>query len=224
MELELKKHPNLWLECLEQTLEQTLAFCTTVVVLKMDFDKSVIKNFMSENQNHWIISVFEIETTGDSWFETLEESLDRKKFAHKRKFLWQIVRFVLCITKLTVQILHKKSITLVYHNIQLDFSPYLRLWFFPRKFLWNPDILKDVAKSIQFTAKKITKVQKIQKVFSVLIYLDTQIQILQKYRFGSSYESIKKVKVLRVKDFVGEKNLGWFSASEFWQLQNYKTC
>ena len=181
MELKLEGRSNVWLEILEQSLKQGLGFWTRVVVLKLDFDKSAVKISMSENQkplNH--LRLRNRNYRRYSVFEIFEESLDRKNFAHKRKLWWQIVRSVLCIRRLSVQILHKRSITLIYHNTQLDFSPYLRLWIFPRNFPWKPRTLKDVEKAIQFPAKKISKIEKIQNLFSVSIYLDTQIQILQK--------------------------------------------
>ena len=181
LELKLKGRSNVWLEILEESLKERLGFWTRVVVLKMDFDKPAVKIFMSENEkplNH--LRLRNRNYRRYSVFEKFEESLNRKNFAHRRKLLWQLFRSVLCIRKLRVQILHIKSITLIYHNSQLDFSPCLRLWIFPRKFPRKPHTLKDFEKSIQFPAKKISKVQKLQKLFSVLNYLDTQIQILQK--------------------------------------------
>ena len=210
MELKLKDDPNLWLECLEQTLGQTLVFCTTVIVLKTDFDKSVIKIFMSENQNHWMISVFEIETTGDSWFETLEDSLDRKKFAHKRKFLWQIVGFVLCIKRLTVQIL-QKSITLLITTFNLTFLRIYGFGFFHGSFYGTRTLWRMLQNQFSSLRRRSRKSRKSKKCFRFW-FISTL-----KFKFSRSTDlvppmkvSIKKVKLLRVKDFVGEKNLRLF--------------
>ena len=190
MELKIKGRSNVWLEILEQSLKQRLGFWTRVVVLKMDFDKSAVKVFMSENQkllNHlrfrnWNYRRFQV------WIfrrKSRSEELctQEKTFVTNRSFCVMHQKTEKPNTPQKVNNFGLSQHSTWFFSVSTDLV-------FSMEVSMEPGHFEGCWKINSIPCEEISKVRKVQKVFSVLIYLDTQIQILLKYRFGSSYENI----------------------------------
>ena len=226
MEIKLKGRSNVWLEILEQSLKRRLGFWTRVVVLKMDFDKSAVKVFMSENQkslnhlrlrnrNYWRYSVF-----------VIFEKVSMRRTLHTSENFCDN-SFVLCYASEDWESKYStKSQWLCFIAIfNLIFLYIYGFGFFHGSFHGNRThwrMLKNQFSSLRRRSRKSRKskscfrfwfISTLKSKFSRSRHLVPPMKV-----------SIKKVKVLRVKDFVAEKGLCLFSASESWQLQNSKTC
>ena len=226
MELKLKGRSNVWLEILEQSLKRRLGFWTRVVVLKMDFDKSAVKVFMSENQkplNH--LRLRNRKYRRYSVFVIFEESLNRKNFAHKRKFCDN--SFVLCYASEDRESKYStKSQWLCFITIfNLIFLRINGSGFFHGSFHGNRTHWRMLKKQFSSLRRRSRKSRKSKICFRFWFISTLKSKFSRSRRLVPPMKvSIKKVKVIRVEDFGAEKGLCLFSASESWQIQNSKTC